>query len=190
MSYFNKNIRYYRKMRRLTQDAFADYLDIKKGKLIAWENKSEPKFDELVRICDLLKVNLLDFITNEITNENAHEFFADKNSALGQFDEPFVNYGRPSVDLNDQNEEELDVFSLIDRLITTNDIGAKRELGANAKTQVGQILLDLANQKDKNIRLLETRGDGGRSRFVVKPQIAPSEDFVDDEDESAEEEED
>ena len=175
-------------MRRLTQDAFADYLDIKKGKLIAWENKSEPKFDELVRICDLLKVNLLDFITHEITNENAHEFFADKNSALGQFDEPFVNYGRPSVESNDQNDEELDVFSLIDRLIYTNDISAKRELGANAKTLMGQILLDLANQKDKNIRLLEGRSDVGRSRISRPIPKAQAEEFSDEEEDEEEDE--
>ena len=155
MSHFNNNIRYYRKKRRLTQDAFAEYLSIKKGKLIAWENKSEPKFGELVRICELLKVNLIDFITQEITDKNKHEFFDDKNSSIKNFNDPLSLYGKERSNLFNQNIEDLDVFSIIDRVIYTNDAISRRELADALKTEVGKLLLDLAKQKDKNILLLE-----------------------------------
>lgn len=165
MGHFNKNIRYYRKKRRLTQDAFADYLDIKKGKLIAWENKSEPKFGELVRICELLKVNLIDFITQEITDENRHEFSGNKNSSTENISEPLSHYGKDRFNLFNQNIEDLDVFSIIDRVIYTNDANSRRELAEALKTEVGKLLLDLAKQKDKNIMLLERE-----SMRVVKPE--------------------
>jgi len=167
VSHFNKNIRYYRKMRRLTQDAFAEFLDIKKGKLIAWENKSEPKFDELVRICDLLKINLIDFITQEITEGNVHEFFADKNVSVDKFDEPLIVYGKDPADVMNQNIEDLDVFSIIDRVIYTNDASARRELADALKTELGKLLLDLANQKDKNIKLLEKERDRNGSKSTI-----------------------
>ncbi|MEL6560415.1 MAG: helix-turn-helix transcriptional regulator [Bacteroidota bacterium] len=159
MGHFNKNIRYYRKKRRLTQDAFAEYLGIKKGKLIAWENKSEPKFGELVRICELLKVNLIDFITQEITDKNKHEFFDDKNSSTKNFNDPLSHYGKDRFNLFNQNIEDLDVFSIIDRVIYTNDANSRRELAEALKTEVGKLLLDLAKQKDKNILLLEKESE-------------------------------
>ena len=159
MGHFNKNIRYYRKKRRLTQDAFAEHLGIKKGKLIAWENKSEPKFGELVRICELLKVNLIDFITQEITDKNKHEFFDDKNSSIKNFNDPLSHYGKDRFNLFNQNIEDLDVFSIIDRVIYTNDANSRRELAEALKTEVGKLLLDLAKQKDKNIMLLEKESE-------------------------------
>jgi len=155
VSYFNKNIRYYRKMRRLTQDAFAVFLGIKKGKLIAWENKSEPKFDELVRICDQLKVNLSDFISQEINDNNVSEFFTDNNMSIDKFDEPLLVYGPGKTTFENENIEELDLFSIINRLVYVSDPSARRELADTLKTEFGRILLDLARQKDKNIRLLE-----------------------------------
>lgn len=176
MSHFNKNIRYYRKKRRLTQDAFAEFLDIKKGKLIAWENKSEPKFGELVRICELLKVNLIDFITQEITDENMHEFFADKNVSTENFNEPLPLYGKDRSNLFNQNIEDLDVFSIIDRVIYTNDASARRELADALKTEVGKLLLDLAHQKDKNIRLLEKENTRSNTAEMSANQVEESED--------------
>ncbi|MGB3464076.1 MAG: helix-turn-helix transcriptional regulator [Cyclobacteriaceae bacterium] len=155
MSYFNKNIRFYRKNNRLTQDAFAEMLDIKKGKLIAWENKSEPKFGELVRICETLKVNLIDFISKEITKENFNEFFADKNSLANDVNEPFPMYGKENVAFWGKRIDELDVFSLIDRVIYTGDAAIRSGYAQALKTEVGKLMIDLTAQKDKNIALLE-----------------------------------
>lgn len=155
MSFFNKNIKFYRKDQRITQDAFAEMLDIKKGKLIAWENKSEPKFNELVRICEILNVNLIDFITKEITQDNKDEFMGDKNKSSNNVNEPFPLYGKENVAFWSKTIDELDVFSLIDRVIYTSDDATRSGYAQALKTEVGKLMIDLGEQKDKNIALLE-----------------------------------
>ncbi len=159
-------------MRRLTQDAFADFLDIKKGKLIAWENKSEPKFDELVRICDQLKINLDDFISLEITDDNVGEFFTDKSVSIDKFDEPLLVYGDGISTLGNEKTDELDLFSIIDRLVNVSDTRARRELADTLKTEFGKILLDLSKQKDRNIKLLESIRPNGKSESTGEDELS------------------
>ncbi|MGB3464077.1 MAG: helix-turn-helix transcriptional regulator [Cyclobacteriaceae bacterium] len=155
MSYFNKNIRYYRIKRRITQDAFADYLNIKKGKLIAWEHTSEPKFDELIRVCKLLKVNLIDFITQDLAEQSKNELGTIINLPEENFSDEQPDYRLQKTNIWDKNIDKLDVFSIIDRVIQTNDTNARRQMADALKTEMGKLLLDLSRQKEKNITLLE-----------------------------------
>lgn len=155
MSYFNKNIRYYRTKRRITQDAFANYLDIKKGKLIAWEHTSEPKFDELIRVCKLLKVNLIDFITQDLSLEGKGELSTIIDLPPEDLPDEQEDHRPEKINFWDQNIETLDVFSIIDRVIHTNDANARRQMADALKTELGKLLLDLSRQKEKNIALLE-----------------------------------
>ena len=51
MSYFGKNIRKIRSLKSLSQQAFAELFDLKRGTLGAYEEgRSEPKLETLIKI--------------------------------------------------------------------------------------------------------------------------------------------
>lgn len=59
MKIFGKRLREVRKSKKLTQKELADILGIKRNTYSDWENgKTEPSFEILVKLPDLLEVSL------------------------------------------------------------------------------------------------------------------------------------
>lgn len=69
MSTISSNLKYFRKKKGLTQQSFADQLEIKRSLVGAYEeDRAEPKYELLKKIAAFFEVTVDDFI-NEVINE-------------------------------------------------------------------------------------------------------------------------
>ncbi|MGB5982711.1 MAG: helix-turn-helix transcriptional regulator [Nonlabens sp.] len=68
MSFFGKNIKKIRGVKGLSQQAFADLFDLKRGTLGAYEEgRSEPKIDTIIKIANHFSIAIDDMLTAELT---------------------------------------------------------------------------------------------------------------------------
>ncbi|WP_124979091.1 helix-turn-helix domain-containing protein [Nonlabens xiamenensis] len=68
MSFFGKNIKKIRGVKNLSQQAFADLFDLKRGTLGAYEEgRSEPKIDTIIKIANYFSIAIDDILTAELT---------------------------------------------------------------------------------------------------------------------------
>lgn len=68
MSFFGKNIKKIRGVKALSQQAFADLFDLKRGTLGAYEEgRSEPKIDTIIKIANYFSIAIDDLLTAELT---------------------------------------------------------------------------------------------------------------------------
>lgn len=81
MDLFGKNLARLRKQRKLTQQQLADLLDVQQRLIGRWETgEGKPQFDYLVKLADVLEVNIDDLIRGSASNETPD--FAIKNKRL------------------------------------------------------------------------------------------------------------
>ncbi|PRP67608.1 helix-turn-helix domain-containing protein [Nonlabens agnitus] len=68
MSFFGKNIKKIRGVKGLSQQAFADMFDLKRGTLGAYEEgRSEPKIETIITIANYFSISIDDMLTAELT---------------------------------------------------------------------------------------------------------------------------
>lgn len=68
MSFFGKNIKKIRGVKGLSQQAFADLFDLKRGTLGAYEEgRSEPKIETIIKIANYFSISIDDILTAELT---------------------------------------------------------------------------------------------------------------------------
>ncbi len=68
MSFFGKNIKKIRGVKGLSQQAFADIFELKRGTLGAYEEgRSEPKIETLIKIANHFSISIGDLLTQELT---------------------------------------------------------------------------------------------------------------------------
>lgn len=68
MSFFGKNIKKIRGVKGLSQQAFADLFDLKRGTLGAYEEgRSEPKIDTIILIANYFSISIDNILTAELT---------------------------------------------------------------------------------------------------------------------------
>ncbi len=78
MSFFGKNIKKIRGVKGLSQQAFADLFDLKRGTLGAYEEgRSEPKIDTLIKIANHFSIAIDDLLTAELTVNQLLQFNDD-----------------------------------------------------------------------------------------------------------------
>ena len=67
MSYFGKNIRKIRSLKSLSQQAFAELFNLKRGTLGAYEEgRSEPKIETLIKIANYFSIPIDELLTTEL----------------------------------------------------------------------------------------------------------------------------
>ncbi|WP_430425919.1 helix-turn-helix domain-containing protein [Maribacter litoralis] len=75
MSYFGTNIRKIRSLKSLSQQAFAELFNLKRGTLGAYEEgRSEPKLETLIKIANYFSIPIDDLLTTELTVNNLLKF--------------------------------------------------------------------------------------------------------------------
>ena len=75
MSFFGKNIKKIRGVKGLSQQAFADLFDLKRGTLGAYEEgRSEPKIDTIIKIANYFSIAIDDLLTAELTVNQLLQF--------------------------------------------------------------------------------------------------------------------
>ncbi|REH52576.1 DNA-binding XRE family transcriptional regulator [Tenacibaculum gallaicum] len=75
MSFFGKNIKKIRSVKRLSQQAFAELFDLKRATLGAYEEgRSEPKIDTIIKIANYFSIPIDNLLTSELTVNNLLQF--------------------------------------------------------------------------------------------------------------------
>ena len=78
MTHFGKNIKKIRGVKNLSQQAFADLFDLKRGTLGAYEEgRSEPKIDTLLKVTKYFQITLEDILTRELKVNELLQFKDD-----------------------------------------------------------------------------------------------------------------
>jgi len=78
MSFFGKNIKKIRSVKSLSQQAFADLFDLKRGTLGAYEEgRSEPKVETIIKIANYFSISIDDMLTHELTVNELLRFKGD-----------------------------------------------------------------------------------------------------------------
>ena len=78
MSFFGKNIKKIRSVKNLSQQAFADVFDLKRGTLGAYEEgRSEPKIDTIIKVANHFSIEIGALLTRELTVNELLKFKAD-----------------------------------------------------------------------------------------------------------------
>ncbi|WP_010520346.1 helix-turn-helix domain-containing protein [Aquimarina agarivorans] len=78
MSFFGKNIKKIRSVKSLSQQAFAELFDLKRGTLGAYEEgRSEPKIETILKIANFFSISLESLLTSELTVNELLKFKGD-----------------------------------------------------------------------------------------------------------------
>ena len=78
MSFFGKNIRKIRTVKNLSQQAFADVFDLKRGTLGAYEEgRSEPKIETIIKVANHFSIDIGALLTRELTVNELLKFKTD-----------------------------------------------------------------------------------------------------------------
>lgn len=78
MSLFGKNIRKIRSVKAMSQQAFAEIFDLKRGTLGAYEEgRSEPKTETIIKIANYFSIPIDDLLTKELTVNQLLKFKGD-----------------------------------------------------------------------------------------------------------------
>ncbi|MDW5288021.1 helix-turn-helix transcriptional regulator [Formosa sp. PL04] len=81
MSLFGKNIRKIRSIKSLSQQAFADIFELKRGTLGAYEEgRSEPKIETIIKIANYFSITIDAILTKELTVNELLKFNGDLES--------------------------------------------------------------------------------------------------------------
>jgi len=147
MSLFGKNIRKIRSVRSMSQQAFAEQFDLKRGTLGAYEEgRSEPKIETIIKIANYFSIPIDDLLTHELTvNEllkfrgrPEHDDLPSKpeickdipcivpeqhEAYIQHFDKTNFIADLPKIHLPIYNEEELRGFIIHDLEMSTDTDG-------------------------------------------------------------------
>ncbi len=78
MSFFGKNIKKIRGVKGLSQQAFAELFELKRGTLGAYEEgRSEPKIETIIKIANYFSIVIDDLLTSELTVNQLLKFKGD-----------------------------------------------------------------------------------------------------------------
>jgi transcriptional regulator with XRE-family HTH domain len=80
--HFARNLAFLRSQNaeRLSQQKLADTLGLKKSTLAAWESgRSNPSFEDMLRLADYFKVSADDLLTSDLTARHARPWARDEN---------------------------------------------------------------------------------------------------------------
>ncbi|MGY6648179.1 helix-turn-helix domain-containing protein [Wenyingzhuangia sp. IMCC45574] len=68
MSFFGRNVKKIRGVKKMSQQAFADLFDLKRATLGAYEEgRSEPKIDTIIKVANYFSISIDSILTKEIT---------------------------------------------------------------------------------------------------------------------------
>ena len=147
MSFFGKNIKKIRGVKGLSQQAFADLFDLKRGTLGAYEEgRSEPKIDTIILIANHFSIAIGDMLTAELTvnqllkfndslaltsEELAREQFAQIPCVTEKTVEDYIEYydnkaflaDLPQLSLPLNIEKEFIGYTVTSLEMTSNDKG-------------------------------------------------------------------
>lgn len=83
MSFFGKNIKKIRSVKGLSQQAFAEIFDLKRGTLGAYEEgRSEPRIETIIKIANYFSIQIDELLTSELTVNELLKFKGDLTTSV------------------------------------------------------------------------------------------------------------
>jgi len=113
MTYISKNLRYLRRLARLSQQELANEIDLNRGNIASYEKGSaEPSFKNLIKIKDFFKIDLQDFIEKDLAKEIESDNFQIR------YDDSGINIVSEVAEkvVNDEIEEEVEEVRMMDQI--------------------------------------------------------------------------
>ena len=147
MSFFGKNIKKIRSIKGLSQQAFAELFDLKRGTLGAYEEgRSEPKIETIINVANYFSITIDDLLTSELTVNKLLRFKGDLavddtlvvgeqfakvpcitehniKSYLDYFDKPQFISDLPHLSLPINNEKTFRAYTVTNLEMTNHDQG-------------------------------------------------------------------
>ena len=81
MSYAGQNFRYLRKLRGLTQEEFANKIEVKRSLIGAYEEeRATPNLDAMERVCKLFKITLDDLILKDLSTPKSTSYLEERRN--------------------------------------------------------------------------------------------------------------
>lgn len=201
MSFFGKNIKKIRGVKKLSQQAFADIFSLKRATLGAYEEgRSEPKIDTIIKVANYFSISIDHILTKEITVNQLLSFNGGITTDVNQvvkatFTEvPFVNQlnckifikdfstshsyrSLPKIKIPIEQKKNLLAFTVQDLFMVSNEEGLFPNdivIGESTKPKdlnKGDVVIILAND-DLYIRRYST-SDKGYSLLADHIHINP-----------------
>jgi len=85
MSFFGKNIKKIRKVKNLSQQAFADLFELKRATLGAYEEgRSEPKIETIIKVANYFSIYIDQLLTRELTVNELLKFKGDITTDINE----------------------------------------------------------------------------------------------------------
>lgn len=143
MTYFGTNIKKIRQIKGLSQQAFAEILDLNRGVISSYEEgRAEPKIETLLRIATILDLTTDELLSkpitiNKITNFNEIEDLVSRQSSI----EPILQEITPNNEVKPFDLQK--ILADIDFVFTVDDILAGKSIYSK-----GNVLL-LSSNLDK-----------------------------------------
>lgn len=84
MSFFAKNLRYLRSLKKINQTDFANIFGLTRSAIGAYEEqRSEPKLDIIIEMANYFNITIDDFLKTNLSQTNVNAYFlTQKNNEL------------------------------------------------------------------------------------------------------------
>lgn len=179
MSIANKNLKYLRKLRGLTQEEFANKLQIKRSLLGAYEEeRAEPRIDVLEIVADMYKLTLDELLRTDLA-DNKGNYLAKRRAqklGSGRSEIPFVPVkaaaGYMAGYADPEFVDELNTFTL--PMLAGGNYRAFEIIGdsmmptPSGSVIVGEKVEDLGDLKSNNTYIVVSRNEGIVYKRVMK----------------------
>lgn len=182
MAVSNKNLKYLRKLRGLTQEEFAAKLGIKRSLLGAYEEeRAEPRIDVLEVVCDIFKLTMDEILRSDLSEKTKGNYLAARRALkMGNTRSaiPFVPVKAAAGYLAGYNDpefiDELNTFTL--PMLTGGNYRAFEIIGdsmlptPSGSVIVGEKVDKLDDLKNNTACIVVSRNEGVVYKRVQKNQ--------------------
>jgi transcriptional regulator with XRE-family HTH domain len=180
MSKISENIKYLRKQKGLTQQQFADIMEIKRSLIGAYEEeRAEPKLEVMEQVCSIFKMTLEDFLFKDLS-ETTGGSYLDRRRQLKMIAESneirFVPVkaaaGYMTGYADPEFVDELNTFTL--PMLAPGQYRAFEIMGdsmlptPSGSVIVGEKVEDLDDLKNSNTYVVLSRNEGVAYKRVMK----------------------
>lgn len=128
----------------MTQIGFGREYGLNRGNIDSYENGAEPKLPILLRITEENNIDLTDFISIKLTNENFSAITRKRTSQM-LIQEPEAPY------------EKSEVYGLIREIEDTEDVEERRDISKKILVIVNELMKENSNLQKELMQLLKDK---------------------------------
>lgn len=129
MTYFGTNLKKIRQIKGLSQQAFAELIDLNRGVISSYEEgRAEPKIETLLRIATYFGISTDDIISKPLTVNQLSNFTLIENSISSLEEQNEINIQELNLDGTSENIELQKIFAQFDFVFSVDESLANRSV--------------------------------------------------------------